>query len=124
MSNGGARAYSDGAEDERTPLVFQPYCPPPAPLSPEDIRQRRRSLGLESQLTADARSYDGTWPNSTAASALPSPLPPSPGVSQGVVYHSSYGAVSDATGRQSSAVSVCRPSGCCVAACGSDSAVD
>ncbi|KAJ2635449.1 hypothetical protein GGF40_003604, partial [Coemansia sp. RSA 1286] len=30
------------------PLQFRPYRPPPAPLSPEDIAQRKRSLGIVS----------------------------------------------------------------------------
>ncbi|KAJ2793837.1 hypothetical protein H4S07_006932 [Coemansia furcata] len=122
MSNGGARACYDGVEDERQPLICRPYCPPPAPLSTEDIRQRRRSLGLESQLTVDARSYDGTRPSSRVVSALPSPLPVSPGMSQSGMYH--YGAVSEATGQQSRAASVYGLSGCCAAACGSDGATN
>ncbi|KAJ2088672.1 hypothetical protein IW138_004054 [Coemansia sp. RSA 986] len=48
--------------DETQPLLYaQPYCPPPAPLSPEDIAQRRRSLGIESTSTeADAFSFIST----------------------------------------------------------------
>ncbi|KAJ2080504.1 hypothetical protein H4R24_003024 [Coemansia sp. RSA 988] len=42
--------------DERTPLLYSAYCPPPKPLSPEDIVQRRRSLGIESVLSIDAGS--------------------------------------------------------------------
>ncbi|KAJ2158193.1 hypothetical protein GGF46_003966, partial [Coemansia sp. RSA 552] len=45
------------AQDERTPLLYPGYyTPPPQPLSPEDIRQRRRSLGIASVLSIDARS--------------------------------------------------------------------
>ncbi|KAJ2386864.1 hypothetical protein GGI05_004252, partial [Coemansia sp. RSA 2603] len=40
--------------DETQPLLqFRPYCPPPAPLSPEDIIQRKRSLGIISLYTED-----------------------------------------------------------------------
>ncbi|KAJ2449973.1 hypothetical protein GGF42_004618 [Coemansia sp. RSA 2424] len=116
--NSGARAYDDG---ERSPLIYQPYCPPPAPLSPEDIRQRRRSLGLESQLTADARSYDGTWPNSAAVSAVPSPLPLSPAIVNGTAYQPSYDAVASSAEQHSLSACHCRPSRrCCAAACGLD----
>ncbi|KAJ2742712.1 hypothetical protein GGI20_004276 [Coemansia sp. BCRC 34301] len=109
---------------ERSLLICQPYCPPPAPLSPEDIRQRRRSLGLESQLTADARSYDGTWPNSAVVSAVPSPLPLSPAVVSGGAYQSNYGAVPSAAEQQSARI-YWPSSGCCAAACGLDnSAID
>ncbi|KAJ2398027.1 hypothetical protein GGI23_003331 [Coemansia sp. RSA 2559] len=48
-------------DDETQPLLpyKQPYCPPPAPLSAEDIARRRRSLGLEST-EADALSFNST----------------------------------------------------------------
>ncbi|KAJ2030975.1 hypothetical protein IWW57_000927 [Coemansia sp. S610] len=122
MSNSDANVYSDRVEGERRPLICQPYCPPPAPLSPEDIRQRRRSLGLASQLTVDARSFDGSRPNSAIGSAPPSPLPRSPAVAQGGAYYSSYGAVFEATGQQPVAARSYRPGGCCAAVCGSSSA--
>ncbi|KAJ2276454.1 hypothetical protein GGH14_003542 [Coemansia sp. RSA 370] len=38
---------------EHSPLLYTAYCPPPKPLSPEDIAQRRRSLGIESMVSAD-----------------------------------------------------------------------
>ncbi|KAJ2802295.1 hypothetical protein H4R20_003335, partial [Coemansia guatemalensis] len=42
--------------NERTPLLYSAYCPPPKPLSPEDIVQRRRSLGIDSVLSIDTGS--------------------------------------------------------------------
>ncbi|KAJ2716727.1 hypothetical protein H4R19_000467 [Coemansia spiralis] len=45
---------------ERTPLLFVGYCPPPKPLSAEDIAQRRRSLGIVSELSVDLLSAGPT----------------------------------------------------------------
>ncbi|KAJ2778225.1 hypothetical protein GGI15_004241 [Coemansia interrupta] len=55
MSKGGAATTeSKPLNDETRPLLqFRPYCPPPAPLSPEDIIQRKRSLGIVSLYTED-----------------------------------------------------------------------
>ncbi|KAJ2661046.1 hypothetical protein IWW48_002601 [Coemansia sp. RSA 1200] len=47
-SNGGGN-NNTVVDNERRPLLYgQPYSPPPTPLSPEDIVQRRRSLGIDS----------------------------------------------------------------------------
>ncbi|KAJ1796439.1 hypothetical protein LPJ59_003750 [Coemansia sp. RSA 2399] len=61
--NEGSGGRDVHIDDETQPLLpyKQPYCPPPAPLSPEDIAQRRRSLGIESTSTgADALSFNST----------------------------------------------------------------
>ncbi|KAJ1723493.1 hypothetical protein LPJ53_002150 [Coemansia erecta] len=52
-----ATTESKPYNDETRPLLqFRPYCPPPAPLSPEDIIQRKRSLGIMSLYTEDGDS--------------------------------------------------------------------
>ncbi|KAJ2783382.1 hypothetical protein H4R18_001749 [Coemansia javaensis] len=49
--------------NEQSPLLGRAYCPPPKPLSPEDIAQRRRSLGIASVLSIDVSP--GRSPGST-----------------------------------------------------------
>ncbi|PIA18675.1 hypothetical protein COEREDRAFT_79681 [Coemansia reversa NRRL 1564] len=48
--------HETAVANEYTPLLYNAYCPPPKPLSPEDIVQRRRSLGIDSVLSIDASS--------------------------------------------------------------------
>ncbi|KAI9504559.1 hypothetical protein BX070DRAFT_233676 [Coemansia spiralis] len=57
----GSSRSSSPVDDERRPLLYgQPYRPPPAPLSSEDIAQRRRSLGIDSALTPNGVSFIST----------------------------------------------------------------
>ncbi|KAJ1955591.1 hypothetical protein EC988_001797 [Linderina pennispora] len=65
------RGYTD---DEHKPLLPTTtkrtgYCPPPAPLSPEDIIQRRRSLGLSSVYSASNHSQTSINYSSIEATA-------------------------------------------------------
>ncbi|KAJ1842502.1 hypothetical protein H4S02_001020 [Coemansia sp. RSA 2611] len=65
--DGGAAPEYKLVVDEQTPLLYKAYCPPPKPLSPEDIAQRRRSLGIASVLSIDASSL-GLSPGYLSAS--------------------------------------------------------
>ncbi|KAJ2775646.1 hypothetical protein IWQ57_000275 [Coemansia nantahalensis] len=63
----GSGSGSGAPAGERTPLLYVGYCPPPKPLSAEDVAQRRRSLGILSELSVELLSA-GPTPECLSAS--------------------------------------------------------